>query len=145
MKKILNKLLSLSTENEVVEFKEAKNQFNKDKLGRYFSALSNEANLKGKKQAWLLLGVKNDKSVVGTKINDNQINEFKSETVNHTSPKLSFIEIHRVKYNELAVLLLEIPAAPQGTPVSWKGHRYGRDGESLGGLNDYELKNTVTN
>jgi len=43
-------------------------------------------------------------------------------------------------------LLLEIPAAPQGTPVSWKGHRYDRDGESLGGLNDYELKkNTIAN
>lgn len=140
MTELLNNLLSRSTENEVLEFKEAKNQFDKNKLGQYFSALSNEANLKGKKQAWLLLGVKNDKSVVGTKINDNQINDYKAEMVNHTSPKLTFIEIHRVKYKGLDVLLLEIPAAPQGTPVSWKGHRYGRDGESLGGLNDYELK-----
>ncbi|MDT8410824.1 MAG: ATP-binding protein [Vicingaceae bacterium] len=83
---------------------------------------------------------KNDKSVVGTSITDNQINEYKAEIANHTSPKLSFIDIHKVNYQGLDVLLLEIPAAPQGTPVSWKGHRYGRDGESLGGLNDYELK-----
>jgi ATP-dependent DNA helicase RecG len=124
----------------VVEFKEAKNQFDKDKLGKYFSALSNEANLKGQSHAWLLFGVKNDKSVVGTSITDNQINEYKAEIANHTSPKLSFIDIHKVNYQGLNVLLLEIPAAPQGTPVSWKGHRYGRDGESLGGLNDYELK-----
>jgi len=137
---VLNHLLSITTENEVVEFKEAKNQYDKDKLGRYFSALSNEANLKGKPNAWLVLGVKNDKSVVGTSINDNQINEYKAEMANHTSPKLSFAGAHRVKYQSLDVLLLEIPAAPQGTPVSWKGHRYGRDGESLGGLNDYELK-----
>lgn len=140
MKEVLNNLLSLSTENEVVEFKEAKNQFDKNKLGQYFSALSNEANLKGKLQAWLIFGVKNDKSVVGTNINDNQLNDYKVEIANHTSPKCSFIEIHRVNYQGMDVLLLEIPAAPQGTPVSWKGHRYGRDGESLGGLNDYELK-----
>lgn len=140
MIEVLNNLLSFTVENEVVEFKEAKNQFDKDKLGKYFSALNNEANLKGQSHAWLLFGVKNDKSVVGTSITDNQINEYKAEIANHTSPKLSFIDIHKVNYQGLNVLLLEIPAAPQGTPISWKGHRYGRDGESLGGLNDYELK-----
>jgi ATP-dependent DNA helicase RecG len=140
MIEMLNSLLSLSTENEVVEFKEAKNQYDKDKLGRYFSALSNEANLKGKANAWLLFGVKNDKSIVGTNINDKQLNDYKAEIANHTSPKLSFIDIHKVQSDGLDVLMLKIPAAPQGTPVSWKGHRYGRDGESLGGLNDYELK-----
>ncbi len=140
MIEVLNKLLSLNTENEVVEFKEAKNQYNKDKLGRYFSALGNEANLKEKKHAWLLFGVKNDKTVVGTRINDSQINEYKAEMANHTSPKLSFVDVHKVTYQGLDVLMLEIPAAPQGTPISWKGHRYGRDGESLGGLNDFELK-----
>lgn len=140
MKEVLNNLLSFTVENEVVEFKEAKNQFDKDKLGKYFSALSNEANLKGQSHAWLLFGVKNDKSVVGTNISDHQLNEYKTEMANHTSPKLSFVDIHKVNYQGLDVLLLEIPAAPQGTPVSWKGHRYGRDGESLGGLNDYELK-----
>lgn len=144
MNEVLNNLLSLTTENEVVEFKEAKNQFDKDKLGRYFSALSNEANLKGKANAWLLFGVKNDKTITGTNINDTQLNEYKVEIANHTSPKLSFIEIHKVIYDGLNVLMLEIPAAPLGTPVSWKGHRYGRDGESLGGLNDYELKKIQT-
>lgn len=140
MTELLNSLLSLTTENEVVEFKEAKNQYDKDKLGRYFSALSNEANLKGKPNAWLVLGVKNDKSIVGTNINDNQLNDYKAEMANHTSPKLSFANVYKVPYQGLDVLLFEIPAAPQGTPVSWKGHRYGRDGESIGGLNDYELK-----
>lgn len=32
-------------EDETVEFKEANNDYDKDKIGRYFSALSNEANL----------------------------------------------------------------------------------------------------
>ncbi len=136
---VLNNLLSLSTENEVVEFKEAKNQYDKDKLGRYFSALSNEANLKSKPQAWLVLGVKNDKSIVGTHINDKQINEYKTEIAQHSSPNLSFTEVHKVNYDGRQVLMFEIPAAPPGTPVSWKGFWYGRNGESLGALNINEL------
>jgi ATP-dependent DNA helicase RecG len=39
-KDLLHKILALKTENEVVEFKEAKTQYSKDKLGQYFSALS---------------------------------------------------------------------------------------------------------
>ena len=35
-------------ENEVVEFKKAENSFDFDDLGKYFSALSNEANTRGK-------------------------------------------------------------------------------------------------
>ena len=42
---ILQHLLSRA-ENEVVEFKAAKNNFDIDDLGKYFSALSNEANLR---------------------------------------------------------------------------------------------------
>jgi ATP-dependent DNA helicase RecG len=141
---ILNSLLSLSSENEVVEFKEAKTQFDKDKLGKYFSALSNEANLKGKPQAWLVFGVKNDKSIVGTSINDNQINDYKAEMANHTSPNISFVEVYRVSYKGQMVLLFEIPAAPQGSPVAWKGFWFGRDGESLGSLNLIEL-DTIRN
>jgi hypothetical protein len=38
----LNTLLSLESENEVVEFKEAKNNFYFNRLGKYFSALSNK-------------------------------------------------------------------------------------------------------
>ncbi|MFV0365038.1 MAG: ATP-binding protein [Mangrovibacterium sp.] len=60
MEDTLQRLLSLSTENEVVECKEANTRFDKDKLGKYFSALSNEANLKAKSEAWLVFGV-NDK------------------------------------------------------------------------------------
>lgn len=44
---ILSNLLKAS-ENECVEFKRAKNNFDVDTLGKYFSALGNEANLKNK-------------------------------------------------------------------------------------------------
>lgn len=86
MEKILENLLSSNTETEILEFKEAKRQYDKNKLGKYFSALSNEANLKGKKCSWLLFGIKNDKSIVGTLISDKQLNEYKREIGNHTSP-----------------------------------------------------------
>jgi len=48
MGKILQHLLSSPTESEILEFKKAGRQFDKDKLGKYFSAMSNEANLYGK-------------------------------------------------------------------------------------------------
>lgn len=42
-------------ESEVVEFKKAERSFDFDDLGEYFSALSNEANLRGVDFAWLIL------------------------------------------------------------------------------------------
>lgn len=139
MIEMLNKLLALSAENEVAEFKEAKTQYDKDKLGQYFSALSNEANLKNVENAWLVLGVKNDRTIVGTIINENQLNEYKNELAQHTSPRLSFDKTERIEKNGKTVILCKIPAAPQGQPVSWKGHYYGRNGESLGALSDREF------
>lgn len=138
MEAILDKLLSLSTENEVVEFKEAKTQFSKDKLGKYFSAISNEANLKGIANGWLVFGIKDNKTIVGTSITDKQINEYKAEIVQFTSPRSSFTNIHKITKNNKIILIIEIPAAPKGNPISWKGFNYGRDGESLGPLNSDE-------
>ena len=140
MEKILQHLFSSPTETEVLEFKEAKSQFDKNKLGKYFSALSNEANLKSKSQAWLLLGVDNNKNVVGTSISDKQINNYKEEIANNTSPTLNFVMVHRVEHEERSVLMFEVPPAPIGMPVAWKGHYYGRDGESLGPLNIGEIE-----
>jgi ATP-dependent DNA helicase RecG len=66
MEEILENLLKLTTETEIVEFKEANTRYDKDRLGRYFSALANEANLKGISHAWFVMGVKDDKTIVGT-------------------------------------------------------------------------------
>lgn len=137
---LLDTLLTANTENEILEFKEAKSGCDIDLIGKYFSALSNEANLAGKDRAYILLGVKNDKSIVGTIISDSKINEIKLEIAKNTSPTISFIEIERFTKEKKAVLCCIIPASPQGMPVSWKGHYYGRDGESLGALNVDELE-----
>ena len=52
--KLLDELIS-EWENETVEFKETSAK--DDDLGKYFSALSNEANLKEVNSAWIILGV----------------------------------------------------------------------------------------
>ena len=140
MKDILDDLLGLPTENEVVEFKEAKQQYDKNKLGTYFSALANEANLANKNSAFLVFGIKDNKTLVGTSISDKQLNDYKQEIAAHTSPKLNFISSKRYNRDGKEIIVLEIPAAPKGMPVSWKGFKYGRDGESLGALNDEEYQ-----
>jgi len=54
-------------ENECVEFKEAGNDYDTDKIGRYVSALANEANLRSVGAAWLVFGVRNKgREPVGT-------------------------------------------------------------------------------
>lgn len=133
-------LLKAKTETEVLEFKEAKFNYDTNKLGKYFSALSNEANLANKDRAYLLFGVKNDKTIVGTSLSDNEINNFKHEIAQYTSPTMSFIDIERHEVDGKRVLCLVIPAAPRGMPIAWKDHFYGREGESLGGLDLGEIE-----
>lgn len=135
MKDLLYKLLQNPTETEILEFKKAENQFDSDKLGKYFSALSNEANLAGKPEAWLLLGINNEKTIVGTKITQKQINTYKKDIAENTSPTLNFIGVHSVETPQGKVLMFQIPAAPNGIPIAWKNMYYARDGESLTGLN----------
>ena len=138
----LQRLLEGNGESEVVEFKEAKNGYDFAKLGKYFCALSNEANLKGVQSAWLVLGVKDNQRVVGTqfRLAFKDLQSLKKEVADKVSQRLTFIDIYTVQHADGRVLLLEIPAAPQGLPVTWEGHYYGRDGESLGPLSLDEIE-----
>ena len=140
---ILLSLLEQGVEHEVVEFKEAKTQYDFEKIGKYFSALCNEANLKGKRSAWLVFGVKNkDKSIVGTqfRLQRADMDSLKAEIANHTIGRITFREIYEVHDPAGRVVLFEMPAAPKGIPISWKGHYYGRDGEELNALNLEEVE-----
>ncbi len=129
----LHHLLTVPVENEVVEFKEAKNTFHSDDIGKYFSALANEANLKGHAAAWLVFGVTDAGKIVGTNFRPQPkgLHSLKHEIAKQTTGGLSFIEIHETQAEGKRVLLFEIPAAPQAVPVAFKGFWYGRDGESL--------------
>ena len=67
LKKFFDELKTLSSETEWVEFKEAKSSFSFKALGQYFSALSNEASLKGQPYGWLIFGVSDKtREIVGT-------------------------------------------------------------------------------
>lgn len=138
----LDELLSMKYETETVEFKEAKDNFSFDDLGKYFSALSNEANLHNEKYAWLVFGVEDKKhNIVGTnfKNDDKSLNALKEEMGKQTTGNLTFVEIYtclrKAKNNEeKRILVFQIPAAPCGMPVAFKRMYYGRDGEALVGL-----------
>lgn len=130
---LLDNLIS-TWENETVEFKEASQSFDFDKIGRYFSALSNEANLRGLEKAWLVFGVNAKKrKVSGTNFNlgGTRRSDIKHHIAQSTAPSITFRNIHELIHRDGRVLLFEIPAAPWGMPITWKDQYYGRAGESL--------------
>lgn len=135
---ILDKLLNLPSETEVVEFKKAVNGFGDQELGQYFSALSNEANLKDKPCAWLIFGIENNThEVVGSQYKNTRpaLDAMKKKIADQTTGRHTFVEIHELQYkNGKRVVMFEIPPAPQGIPIAYQDHYYGRDGESLQGL-----------
>lgn len=124
-------------ENEVVEFKSGNKNFSTDEIGRYFSALSNEANLRGAECAWLVFGVNNKTHAApGSEYpcDANSLNKsggLKSQIVEGTGG-LSFAGVHVLPRGTNAnVIFFQIPAAPQGMPVPWKRHYFARAGENL--------------
>lgn len=121
-------------EDEVIEFKRAENNFDFDDLGKYFSALSNEANLRNQEFAWLAFGI-HDKTreVSGTSYKNSTVSlqKLKQDLSQHTTDNNTFREIYELDIDGKRVLLFKISAASRGIPVAWKGHFYGRRGESL--------------
>lgn len=125
-------------ESEVVEFKKAENNFDFDDLGKYFSALSNEANLRGLDFAWLIFGHDEKKhEIVGTsyKNGEGALNNLKHDFAQHTTDGQTFREIIPVEVDGKRILMFKIPASPRNIVMKWKGIAYGRDGESLKPLN----------
>lgn len=134
---ILVHLLNHS-ENEVVEFKAAKNSFDVDELGKYFSALSNEANLREHDFAWIVFGIDNKTHIVtGTNFKEGEqaLNRLKQDMSQHTTDNLIFREIVPLFVEGKRVLMFKIPASPRNIVMHWKGIAYARDGESLKPLN----------
>lgn len=119
-------------ENEVVEFKKAEQQKFIEQVGPYVSALSNEANLHGKAFAWLIFGVEDKtRCVVGTKYAETPTPKLKHDVARETTYGLTIREQIVITRNGKKALMLQIPAAPSGIPIAWKGICYGRNGESL--------------
>ena len=129
-------------ESEVVEFKKAENSFDFDDLGKYFSALSNEANLRGLEFAWLIFGYDEKKhKIVGTsyKNGESALNNLKHDFAQHTTDGQTFREIVPIEVDGKRILMFKIPASPRNIVMKWKGIAFGRDGESLKPLNQSKM------
>ncbi len=132
-------------ENELVEFKEAKANFDTHKLGQYFSAISNEANLKNKQNGWIVFGI-NDKEhqIVGSNYKDaKSLEKLKHEIASNTTGGITFMDIFElfpiVDDKKKRVIMFKIPAAVNAIPTGWKNIYYGRNGESLSPLSQDEI------
>jgi ATP-dependent DNA helicase RecG len=119
----LTEWLATDHENEHLDFKEAKQQYDRTKLLRYCVAFANELG------GYLVLGVsdKLPRKVVGTKAFLN-IGQTKSYLLN----KLHFrVEIHELLHPDGRVLIFEIPPRPIGQPQHLDGTYLMRSGEEL--------------
>jgi ATP-dependent DNA helicase RecG len=125
-------------ENEVVEFKEATDSFSTSTIGKYFSALSNEANLRDASAGWLVFGVKDaSRMVVGTtyRPEPERLQSLKHQIGEGADPTTTFRQIHELEVDGKRVVMMEVPPAPLGIPIGWQGHYYARSGESLSPMN----------
>ena len=136
-------------EDEIVEFKTASGQYSTDKIGQYFSAISNEANLMNQQYGWLVLGVSeiDKKHVVGTAFKEGPpqlLGKFKYDISKDITDGMTFMEIielfPRNEENEpKRVLMFKVPAAIAGMPTAWKNQYFARSGESLVRLNQQKI------
>ena len=122
-----------NTENEVVEFKEARTNYSFNDMGKYFSALSNEANIRDSQEAWIIFGVADNKEIVGTEFRKmkGSLQSLKKEITNGTNEKLTFLEIYELNINGHRIIAFQIPPAIRGIPTTWQGAAYAREHESL--------------
>lgn len=120
------------SEHGRLEFKEAKNQFDNDKLKQYCVALANEGG------GYLLLGVadKPPRAVVGTAaFNDPVGMETK------LFQALGFrVDIEEVAHPGGRILVFHIPSRPRGTAYSLDGRYLMRAGEALVAMSEDQLR-----
>ena len=135
-------------EHEIVEFKSATGGYNEDKIGQYFSAISNEANLASKQYGWFVLGVSETgmRHPVGTAFKNGPgslMEQFKYTISKNTTDAMTFLDIIElypvVDGGCKRVLMFKIPAAVAGMPTEWKTRCYARSGESLIPLQQYKI------
>lgn len=118
-------------EDEIVEFKEAKTNYSFKDIGKYFSALGNEANIRDRKEAWLIFGVTNKKEIIGTEYRkDGSLQSLKKEIVIGTNERLTFMEIYELELEGKRIVAFQIPPALRGIPTTWNGAAYAREDES---------------
>lgn len=120
-------------ENEVVEFKAAQSNYSFNDIGKYFSALSNEANLRGKREGWLIFGISDTMDVVGSNYRNSgqSLQSLKKEIRAQTNQGLIFQEIYELRVDGKRVIMFQIPPAIPGIPTTWDDMAYSRAHESV--------------
>ncbi len=123
-------------ESEVVEVKKAESNYSFKEIGQYFSALSNEANLRGKPEGWLIFGVADDMSISGTHYREDEksLHSLKKEINERTNQGLTFREIYTLTVEGKRVIMFQIPPALPGIPTTWNDMAYSRVDSSLAPL-----------
>jgi ATP-dependent DNA helicase RecG len=120
------------SETQNLEFKEAKTQFNSDKLYRYCVAIANEGG------GTLLLGIadKPPRPVVGTEAFRNSI-----EIAERLFTAVGFrVDVEEVMHPDGRVLVFHIPSRPRGTAYQLEGAYLMRSGESLVPMTEDQLR-----
>lgn len=123
MRQLTKKILA-NAETEIVEYKEAKRKFGLDDLGKYFSALSNEANLRSAECGWLFFGITDNRQVCGTSYRQEQgphsagLQKLKHEISQKTNGGMTFEEIYEYQLDGHRVVAFQIPAGTFATPTT---------------------------
>lgn len=100
-------------------------------IGKYFSALGNEANIRDKKEAWLIFGIDNKKNIIGTEYRkDGNLQHLKKEIVGGTNERMTFMEIYELEIEKHRIVAFQIPPALRGIPTTWNGAAYAREDEN---------------
>lgn len=123
---------TMPSENQHLEFKEAKNQFDSRKLYRYCVALANEEG------GFLVLGIadKPPRPVVGSNAFPNTV-----ATASKIFTAVGFrVEVIEVNHPDGRVLVLQIPSRPKGTAYHYDGAYLMRSGEELIPMSEDQLR-----
>lgn len=145
MRQLTKKILA-NAETEIVEYKEAKRKFGLDDLGKYFSALSNEANLRSAECGWLFFGITDNRQVCGTSYRQEQgphsagLQKLKHEISQKTNGGMTFEEIYEYQLDGHRVVAFQIPAGTFATPTTWQGVPWSRENESLVQMPKFKLE-----
>lgn len=145
MPSLIRSLLS-DVETEVVEYKEAKRGYDFEKIGKYFSALSNEANLRNAECGWLVFGVTDKRGVCGTAYRKEDhwpsigLRSLKREIAENLNNGLTFEEVYEFDIDGKRVVAFQIPPCEFASPTTWRGVPWSRENESLVEMPRFKLE-----
>jgi len=128
----LEEWMQLPSEDEHIEFKEARTQFDSDELTKYCVALANEGGGR------IIFGVTDSipRRVVGSKAFPSPA-KTKSQLLDRLGLR---IDAEVVDHPDGRVVIFHVPSRPVGMPVQYRGAYWMRSGEQLRPMTPEELK-----